>query len=66
MKVYVLYRIAGSRMKFKESDSGNELHYARFPGIEFDEVGEWSEEVYREWFFSVHPKPVDFRQATRF
>jgi hypothetical protein len=40
MKVYVRYRIAGGRMKFKESDTGNELYYARFPGIEFDEVGD--------------------------
>ena len=32
MKVYVKYRIASGRMKFNESDTGNELHYARFPG----------------------------------
>ena len=65
-------------MKVKESDTGNELYYARFPGIEFDEVGEWSEDrnnippcewtmnnnkEYREWFHSTHPSPVDIRQA---
>ncbi len=75
MKVYVRYRIAGGRMKFKESDTGNELRYAQFPGIEFDEVGEWSEDrnnipqcewtfdnrEYRKWFHSTHPRPVDIR-----
>ena len=80
MKVYVRYRIAGSRMKFKESDTGTELHYARFPGIELEEVGDWyedrnsvapcewtmKEKTYIEWFHSTHPKPVDIRQATRF
>jgi hypothetical protein len=80
MKAYVRYRIAGGQMKFKESDTGNELYYARFPGIEFDEVGDWSEDrnniapcewtrdnkEYIEWFHSNHPKPVDIRQATRF
>ena len=79
MKVYAQYRIAGGRMKFK-SDIGNELYYARFPGIEFDEVGDWSEDrnniapcewtmsekEYVEWFHSNHPRPVDIRQATRF
>ena len=25
-----------------------------------------NEEGYREWFYSVHPKPVDVRQATRY
>ena len=45
MKVYVRYRIVGGRMKFKESDTGNnEQHYAEFPRIEFDEVGDWSED----------------------
>ena len=67
-------------MKFKESDTGNELYYARFPGIEFDEVGDWSEDrnniapcewtmsekEYIKLFHSNHPKPVDIRQATRF
>jgi hypothetical protein len=80
MKAYIRYRIAGGRMKFKKSDTGNELHYARFPGIELDKVGDWSEDrnnippcdwtmsekKYREWFYSVHPKPVDVRQAMRF
>ena len=32
--VYFPYRIAGGRMKFKESDTGNELRYTQFPGIE--------------------------------
>jgi hypothetical protein len=80
MKAYVRYRIAGGRMKFKESDTGNEPYYARFPGIEFDEVGDWSEDCnniapcewtmgnkeYIEWFHSTHPKPKDIRQAMRF
>ena len=39
MSVYVRYRIAGGKMKFKESDTGRELHYAGFPGKELDEVG---------------------------
>ena len=80
MKVYVRYRIAGGRMKFKEFDTGSELRYAQFPGIEFDEVGEWSEDrnnippcewtmdnrEYRMWFHSTYPRPVVIRQATRF
>ena len=33
MGIYVRYRIAGGLMKKKESDTGNELYYARFPGI---------------------------------
>ena len=78
--VYVRYRIAGGRMKFKESDTGNELRYTQFPGIELHPVGVWTEDrnnippcewtmsskEYREWFYSVHPKPVDVRQATRY
>ena len=78
--VYVRYRIAGCRMKFKESDTGNELRYTQFPGIELHPVGVWTEDrnnippcewtmsskEYREWFYSVHPKPVDVRQATRY
>ena len=66
--VYVRYRIAGCRMKFKESDTGNELCYTQFPGIELYPVGVWtmSSKEYREWFYSVHPKPVDVRQATRY
>ena len=31
-------------MKYKESDTGNELRYAQFPGIEFNEVGVWTED----------------------
>ena len=67
-------------MKKKESDTGNELYYAQFPGIEFIPYGVWTEDrnnippcewtmsdkEYREWFYSVHPKPVDVRQATRY
>ena len=37
ISLYVQYRIAGGRMKNKESDTGNELRYAQFQGIEFDE-----------------------------
>jgi hypothetical protein len=44
MSAYVRYRIAGGRMKFKESATGNELHYARFPGIELKEVRDWCED----------------------
>ena len=44
MAKYVRYRIAGSKMNYRESDTGNELYYARFPGIELDEVGDWSED----------------------
>ena len=75
--VYVRYRIAVGRMKFKESDTGNELRYTQFPGIELDEVGVWTEDrapcewtmcnaEYVKWFISTHPTPVDVRQATRF
>jgi hypothetical protein len=61
-------------MKYKESDTtGNELHYAQFPGIQLYPLGVWTEDYktmsskeYREWFYSVHPKPVDVRQATRY
>ncbi len=80
LDVYVQYRIAGGLMKFKESDTGNEYHYHQFPGIEFIPYGAWSEdynnippsewtmcyEQYREWFYSVHPMPVDVRQAMRY
>jgi hypothetical protein len=44
MKAYVRYRIAGGRMKLKESDTGNEQHYTRFPGIELEEIGNWCED----------------------
>jgi hypothetical protein len=67
-------------MKFEESDTGNEYHYAQFPGIVLLPYGVWSEdcnnippseqtmcsEQYREWFYSVHPAAVDVRQAMRF
>ena len=36
MITYVRYRIAGGRMKFKESDTGTEHYYAQFPGIELE------------------------------
>jgi len=80
LDVYVQYRIAGGLMKFNESDTGNEYHYAQFPGIVLLPYGVWSEdynnippseqtmcyEQYREWFYSVHPAAVDVRQAMRF
>jgi hypothetical protein len=80
LDVYVQYRIAGGLMKFKESDTGNEYHYHQFPGIEFIPYGVWSEdynnippsewtmcyEQYREWIYSIHPTPVDVRQAMRY
>ncbi len=67
-------------MKFKESDTGSEEHYTRFPGIELDEIGDWIEDRnniapcewsmsnsdYIKWFLSNRPKPVDIRQTTRF
>jgi hypothetical protein len=67
-------------MKLKESDTGNEYHYAQFPGIVLLPYGVWSEDYnnippseetmcydqYREWFHSVHPMPVDVRQAMRY
>ncbi len=79
-KTYIRYRIAGGRMKFNESDTGSEEHYARFPGIEFDEIGDWNQDYnniapcewsmrnseYIKWFVANHPQPVDIRQATRF
>ena len=76
---YPKYRIAGGRIKFNESDTGTEHHYAQFPGIELDEIGEWHldynkiapcewtmcNKEYAEWYLSTHPKPVDMREATR-
>ena len=68
-------------MKLKEFHTGNELCYAQFPGIELSEVGVWTEDCnnippceewtmiskeYIECFYSVHPKPVDVRQATQY
>ena len=80
MTVYVRYRIAGGRLKFKESDTGKEHHYTQFPGIELEEFGEWHldrnniapfewimcNKEYAEWYLSIHPKPVDIREATRY
>ena len=80
MITYVRYRIAGGRMKFRESDTGKEQHYTQFPGIELDEIGDWDQDYnyiapcewtmsnakYIKWFLSTFPKPVDIRQATRF
>ncbi len=42
--MYVQYRIAGGLMKFEESDTGNEYHYAQFPGIVLLPYGVWSED----------------------
>ena len=80
LSVYVRYRIAGVLMKLKESHTGNEYCFAQFPGIEFISYGEWTEDgnnippcewtmcskENREWFYSVHPKAVDVRQAMRY
>ena len=80
MTVYARYRIAGGRMKFKESDTGREQYYTQFPGIELEEIGEWHldrnniapcewticNKEYAEWYLSTHPKPVDIRVATRY
>ena len=74
MSVYVRYRIAGGRMKYKESDTGKEQYYTDLPGIELEEIGDWSEPCewtmcdpkYVKWIISTHPTPVDVRQATRF
>jgi hypothetical protein len=44
LDVHVQYRIAGGLMKFKESDTGNEYHYAQYPGIEFIPYGVWSKD----------------------
>ena len=80
MSVYVRYRIAGGRMKYKESDTCKEQYYTGFPGIELEKIGDWSEDrnnivpcewticdpEYVKWFISTHPTPVDVRQATRF
>ena len=77
--MYVRYRIAGGKMKFKEDDTGRERYYEQWPGIELQDIGnweddynniapcEWSMEIedYQRWFLSVHPKPVDIREATR-
>jgi hypothetical protein len=78
MITYVRYRIAGGRIKFRESDTGREQHCAQFPGIELDAIGDWDQDYNYiapcewtmhnakciEWFLSTHPKPVDIRQVT--
>ncbi len=75
MITYVRYRIAGGRMKFKESD-----YHAQLPGLELEDIGDWykdynnmppcewtmSNPEYAEWYLSTHPKPVDIREATRY
>jgi hypothetical protein len=80
MRVYVRYRIAGGKMKFRESDIGAEAHYEAWPGIELQHSGEWSQDFnniapcewtmshkeYAKWYLSTHPKPVDVKQATRY
>ena len=79
LTMYARYRIAGGRMKFKESDAG-EQYYTQFAGIELDEIREWHvdrsniapcewtmcNKEYIEWFLSAHPKPVDIREVTRY
>jgi hypothetical protein len=74
MITYVRYRIAGGRMKFKESDTGTEHYYTQFPGIEwhldYNNIApcEWTmcNKEYAEWYLSTHPKPVDISEATRY
>ena len=72
MTVYIRYRIAGGRMKFKEFDTGKEHYFTQFPGIELEEIGEWdldynniapcewtmSNAKYTEWFLKAgrHPR----------
>ncbi len=72
MTVYIRYRIAGGRMKFKEFDTGKEHYYTQFLGIELEEIGEWdldynniapcewtmSNAKYTEWFLKAgrHPR----------
>jgi hypothetical protein len=54
-------------MKFKESDTGNAEYGARITTTNIP-PSEWTMcyEQYREWFYSVHPMPVDVRQAMRY
>ena len=80
MVTYVRYRIAGGRMKFRESDTDTEHYYTQFPGIELEDIGDWykdynnmpscewtmSNSEYTEWYLSTHPQPVDIREATRY
>jgi len=80
MTVYVRYRIAGGKMKFREEDTGAEAHYEAWPGIELQDIGEraqdfnniapceWtmSHKEYANWHLSTHPKPVDVKEATRY
>jgi hypothetical protein len=67
-------------MKFHESDTGTEDYYAQFPGLELEDIGEWHldynniapcewtmcNKEYAEWYLSIHQKPVDIREATRY
>ena len=40
MIVYIRYRIAGGKMKFRESDTGAEDHYAQSPELELEDIGD--------------------------
>ena len=76
--VYIRYRIAGGKMKWKETDTGDEELYKQWPGIELID-GEWCDDYnniapcewtnsnpdYVRWYQSTHPKPIDVREATR-
>ena len=42
-QVYIRYRIAGGKMKWKETDTGKEELYKQWPGIELID-GEWCED----------------------
>jgi len=80
MTVYIRYRIAGGKMKYREDDTGAEDHYKQWPGIQLEENGDWCKDFnniapcewtigspdYNEWYLSTHPKPVDIQEATRY
>jgi hypothetical protein len=69
--MYVRYRIAGGKMKFKEEDTGRENYYEQWPGIELQDIGNWEEdynniapcewsmhdEKYQRWFLSARRYP---------
>ena len=76
--VYIRYRIAGGKMKWKETDTGEEELCKQWPGIELIE-GDWitdynniapcewtnSDSDYVLWYQSTHPKAINVREATR-
>ena len=76
--VYIRYRIAGGKMKWKETDTGEEELYKQWPGIELID-GEWCDDYnniapcewtnsnpdYVRWYQSTHPRPIDVREAMR-